>query len=765
MKQRFQKSTAFFALFAVAFLPTGVLGDFVKNTDRLEVKSELFDSLKEEFIPGELLVKFRGDREARVLRLPLGRQVKDAVREYRGRRDVVFAEPNFIARALFTPNDPYFGLQWHFDNPAYGGIHTKVAWDTGSGSGVTVAIVDTGIAYENYTNPANGKEYYKAPDLSSTCFVAGYDYIENDPHPNDDNSHGTHVAGTVAQSTNNSVGVAGVAFSSCLMPVKVLNQNGAGTYAQVVAGIRFAADNGAKVINLSLGGASPSQTLEDAVAYAYGKGVTVVAAAGNDGTNQVSYPAAYDAYVIAVGATRFDETLSYYSSFGSSLDIVAPGGDTSVDQNDDGYADGVLQNTFNPNTKSRGSFGYWFFQGTSMAAPHAAGVAALVIGNGNATTPDEVRSALQETADDLGVSGRDNIYGWGLINALAALSWSAGPPPPPPPPPTDNPPSVSITLPLAGAEVSGVITGAANASDYNGVAAVDFLLDNAVLASDAAAPFETPWDTTLASEGSHALTAVAYDTIGQTASSSVSVLVDNVNSPPTANAGPDQSATTGQTASFNGSGSSDPDGSIVSYNWNFGDGASASGVSVSHAYAAAGNYTVTLSVTDNDGAIAQDQAVVAVSDPPAEIEVFFDSFEISEWNSLWTEDSQNDWFRSSQRATDGTRSAEVDGEANKALLTSIPINLQGRTKARINFSWLIESSLDSGEYLIFEVSTNGGVTWVEKSRLRGNVDPENVWHAKSFELSSLANLKLRFKAKMSSSDEDANVDLVKVAAW
>ena len=756
----FQKSTTVFALVAVAFLPTGVLSNSVQNTDRLEVKFELFDSLKEEFVSDELLVKFRGDREARVLRLPPGRQVRDAVREYHHRHDVVFAEPNYIARALFTPNDPYFMYQWHLDNSGYGGIHTKATWDTGSGRGVTVAIVDTGIAYENYTNPANGKKYYQAPDLASTCFAPGYDYIENDTHPNDDNSHGTHVAGTVAQSTDNGVGVAGVAFSSCLMPVKVLKKNGSGSYAAVAAGIRFAADNGAHVINLSLGGSASSSTLLDAVAYAYSKGVTIIAAAGNDGANQVSYPAAYNDYVIAVGATRYDETLSYYSNYGPSLDIVAPGGDTSVDQNGDGYTDGVLQNTFNPNTKNTGSFGYWFFQGTSMATPHAAGVAALVIGNSNAQTPDQVRAALQETADDLGALSRDDTYGWGLVNAAAALSWSAGPPPP-----SDNPPAVSITSPASGVEVSGVITVAADASDDNGIMEVSFYANDTLIGFDSTNVYEVSWDTTAASEGSNFLTAVARDTAGQTASSTIQVFVDNVNEPPTANAGPDQSAFTGESVSFDGSSSFDEDGTIMNYEWDFGDGAVASGVSVNHTYGTAENYTATLSVTDNDGALAQDQVVVTVSDPPAEIEVFFDSFEVSEWNALWTEDRQNDWFRSSQRAVDGTRSAEVDGRANDARLVSIPIDLQGRSNARIEFSWLIESALDTGEYLIFEVSTDGGTTWVEKSRLSGNVDPENVWHSSNFELSGVANLRLRFKAKMSSSDEDANVDLVKVAAW
>ena len=383
---------------------------------------------KDEFVEDEIIVKYKGDSEPfRVEKLAPGKPVKDAKQEFESRGDVEYAEPNFIAHTFLVPNDTYYMLQWNFDNSVYGGVHAESAWDLSTGSGVTVAVIDTGIAYEDYRYPKSKKRFYKAPDLAGTCFVAGYDFVSNDTHPNDDNSHGTHVAGTVAQTTNNSLGVSGLAFNSCLQPVKVLGSNGSGTTANVAKGIRFAADNGAKVINLSLGSSSFSQTLLDAVAYAHSKGVTIVAAAGNDGTNTVSYPAAHDDYVIAVGATRFDETLSYYSNFGTSLDVVAPGGDTRVDQNGDGYGDGVLQNTFNPNTKRTNNFGYWFFQGTSQATPHVAGLAALLISNGNATTPANVRTAIQSTADDLGIIGRDDTYGFGLINVPAALGWTAGP--------------------------------------------------------------------------------------------------------------------------------------------------------------------------------------------------------------------------------------------------------------------------------------------------------------------------------------------------
>ena len=339
------------------------------------------------------------------------KKVAQLIQGLSSRSDVLYVEPNYIAEAYFVPNDTFFSLQWHLDNPVYGGIHAQQAWEFSTGVGVTVAVIDTGVAYENY------QIYVQAPDLAGTLFVAGYDFINNDAHANDDNNHGTHVAGTIAQSTNNALGTAGVAFGATVMPVKVLSASGSGSYAAVASGITFAADNGAQVINMSLGGPSPSQTLLNAVQYAHGLGVTIVAAAGNDGSATIGYPAAYSDYVIAVGATRYDETLSYYSNYGQDLSLVAPGGDVTVDQNGDFYGDGVLQQTFNGAVSN---FGYYFFQGTSMATPHVAGVAALVIANG-VSGPAAVRQVLETTADDLGAPGWDSTYGWGLVNAAAAV--------------------------------------------------------------------------------------------------------------------------------------------------------------------------------------------------------------------------------------------------------------------------------------------------------------------------------------------------------
>ncbi len=331
--------------------------------------------------------------------------------------EVEYAELNYYARLAFVPDDTFYSYQWNLNDPNAGGIGMQAAWDIQRGDpNVIVAIVDTGVAYEDFDI------YRQAPDLAGTLFVPGYDFVNDDSHPNDDQGHGTHVAGTIAQSTNNNMGVAGVAFGCSIMPVKVLDQDGTGDYFTIASGILFAVANGARVINLSLGGTQPSRTLRSAVKTAYERGVTVVCAAGNgflEG-NAASYPAAEQDYCIAVGAIRYDRTRAPYSNTGSYISLVAPGGDLQLDQNNDRYADGILQQTFvsAPNT-----FAYWFFQGTSMAAPHVSGVAALLASRG-VTQPDKIREAIKLTAVDLGTPGWDEEYGWGLVDAFAALEYT-----------------------------------------------------------------------------------------------------------------------------------------------------------------------------------------------------------------------------------------------------------------------------------------------------------------------------------------------------
>jgi serine protease len=298
------------------------------------------------------------------------------------------------------PNDPRFKDQWHLQQ-----IHMMDTWKAAQGDGVVVAVVDTGVA--------------RVPDLKETEIVPGWNFVNDTADASDDHGHGTHVAGTIAQSTHNGIGVAGVAFHAKIMPIKVLSARGSGSVSGIANGIRWAADHGAKVINMSLGGPMASSVLSKAVKYAHDKGVVVVCAAGNDGRGKVSYPAAYP-HAIAVAATQFDETTTFYSNWGKEIDIAAPGGNTRVDQNGDGQPDGVLQNTVVPGDISRND--YLWFMGTSMASPHVAGVAALVVSQG-VTDPDAVEKVLKETAREPKVAKKDgqNRYGAGIVDAAAAV--------------------------------------------------------------------------------------------------------------------------------------------------------------------------------------------------------------------------------------------------------------------------------------------------------------------------------------------------------
>ncbi|HEY1100000.1 MAG TPA: S8 family serine peptidase, partial [Myxococcota bacterium] len=309
------------------------------------------------------------------------------------------------------PNDPMYKHQWHFDM-----VNAEGAWQVAQGAGVVVAVIDTGVSSGTLSNGTKSK-FKRVPDLKETELVKGFNFVDNTEDASDGNGHGTHVAGTIAQSTNNGFGVAGLAPKAKIMPIKVLSDRGSGTVADIANGIRFAADNGAKVINMSLGGGFYSATLARAVKYAHDKGVTVACAAGNGGRQKVEYPASYDGCV-AVSALGPDGALAFYSSYGKELDIAAPGGDTRVDLNKDGLPDGVLQDTIargDPN-----SHGFFPFQGTSMATPHVAAAAALVISTG-VTDPDRVEAVLKSSSKKLNDPVR---YGAGGLDAAAAVQKS-----------------------------------------------------------------------------------------------------------------------------------------------------------------------------------------------------------------------------------------------------------------------------------------------------------------------------------------------------
>ncbi|CAM4446113.1 S8 family serine peptidase [Corallococcus exiguus] len=327
--------------------------------------------------------------------------VEDVLQRIRQNPAVESAEPLMQVRTSYTPNDPQFESQWNLRM-----IDMPKAWDGNRGKGVVVAVIDTGIAYEDHD------DFKQVPDLKGVSFVKGYDFVNDDEHANDDHGHGTHVAGTIAQATNNGEGVAGVAFDATLMPLKVLNHFGSGTSADIADAIRFAADHDAKVINMSLGGGLYSQVMASAVEYARKKGVTVVAAAGNTGRGKVEFPAAYPG-AVAVSAVGPAGTRAPYSSYGKELDIAAPGGDKSR-----GDTGGILQNTIDPRDPSRSI--YAWYQGTSMAAPHVAAVAAMLYGAG-ATTPDEVEQALYAGAKATENQAWSEEYGHGVLNANASL--------------------------------------------------------------------------------------------------------------------------------------------------------------------------------------------------------------------------------------------------------------------------------------------------------------------------------------------------------
>jgi serine protease len=382
------------------------------------------------------------------------------------------------------------------------------------------------------------------------------------------------------------------------MPIKVLDRNGSGTYADIADGIRFAADEGAHVINMSLGGRFGSITLKQALAHAYGLGVTIVCASGNDGSaTTVSYPAAYDAYCIAVGATRYDETVAYYSNQGASLDLTAPGGDIYVDQNEDGYGDGVLQQTFGANPAD---WGYWFYQGTSMAAPHVSGVAALLIANAVAITPDEVREALQSTAEDKGADGWDTEYGWGIVDAYAALNYTSLP---------NNPPVADANGPYTGTEDIAITFDGSSSSDPDGDP-LTYMWDFGDSSTGAGI---SPTHTYTAG-GEYTVTLVVNDGKTDSTSSTTTAIIDEINNPPVADAGPDQTASVNEAITFDGAGSYDIDDGIATYDWDFGDGATGSGETITHAYSTAGTYIVTLTVTDSYGLIDTDTAEVIISE-------------------------------------------------------------------------------------------------------------------------------------------------------
>lgn len=347
---------------------------------------------------------------------------------------IALAEPNYLRQAYLTPDDQFYNLQWHY--PA---MNLPQAWDITTGTpasgDVVVAVVDTGVflAHPDLTNKlVDGFDFIS--DISNALDGDGID--DNPDDPGDSLSagasswHGTHVAGTVAAETNNGTGAAGVSWGAKIMPLRVLGARGGSSY-DIMQSVRFAArmsnDSGtipaqrADIINLSLGGEGSSISEENLYQEVYDSGVIIVAAAGNDNTDRLSFPASYPG-VISVSALDAVDQRAPYSNFGSAIDIAAPGGDATVDRGGDGQPDGVLSTLVDDSSGQRRAI-LSFYQGTSMAAPHVAGMIALMKAVHPGLTPQEVDTLLMSGSmtRDAGTPGVDNIFGYGVADALASV--------------------------------------------------------------------------------------------------------------------------------------------------------------------------------------------------------------------------------------------------------------------------------------------------------------------------------------------------------
>ena len=435
------------------FVPDQVIVKFTSATQGLASRAQVALAV------GAVDVDYPDFGDFAVFSLPAGTDPMAVSDILNARPDVEYAQPDYVRQPQFVPNDPFFNLQWNLMQ-----VGMERAWDGNMGGtdAVTVAVIDSGLAFEDVVIEfqagafsLDGRDYpalgtVTAPfsaafDLvSPNRITQPFDFVWMDDHPVDLDGHGTHVAGTLGQLTNNGEGVAGVAFNVRLMPLKVLVGEwdfifGASPMccgsadSAVAAAIRYAAERGADVINMSLGGPDPSPAIDDAIRFAVGLDVFVAIAGGNsfEDDNPTIWPAAAAEEIdgaVSVAAVDRHSQRAYYSSTGSFIEIAAPGGD----QRTDGF-DGVVQQTVHPEFAwtfflPPSLFGpprfdvmaYVFFSGTSSATPHVAGLAALLKSRG-ITDPRVIEAAIKVTATDLGEPGRDDEYGAGLINAATAL--------------------------------------------------------------------------------------------------------------------------------------------------------------------------------------------------------------------------------------------------------------------------------------------------------------------------------------------------------
>lgn len=398
-------------------------------------------------------------------------------------KNVEYVERDASAQGTATANDPLFtgGNQWWISK-----VQAPAAWDITTGvSNLPIAIVDSGV---------------KASHLDITNkLLPGYDFVNNDSNPDDDNGHGTATAGVAAASSNNQLGMVSMAWANPVIPVKVLGADNNGSYFAIANGITWAADQGARIINLSLGGSTPSQVLQDAVNYAWNKNAVLIASAGNDGVNTPRYPAACN-NVVAVSATNSTDERPSWSNYGTYVDISAPG-------------QGVLS--------LYGTDTYAFWNGTSFSCPIASGTIALMASANPLLSNGNLVNLLLASTDDIGVAGYDTFFGTGRVNASAAVQAAVAAA-------VDTAaPTVAILSPVNGATVSGTINVSLTASDNVGVTRLELYRNGLLVSQTTSSSSTVSWNTTGSVDGVYNLEARAYDAVNNIGVTTTQVTVQN----------------------------------------------------------------------------------------------------------------------------------------------------------------------------------------------------------------------------------------------
>ena len=431
-------------------------------------------------VPGSRIERL-GRSELRLVHLPAGISETTVQSRLARHPGLKFAELDRRLPPALVANDPYLGSEWHL--PV---IKAAAAWDQSQGAGITIAILDSGVLATH-------------PDLSSRL-VAGWNFYDNTSDTADATGHGTSVAGAAAAATNNGTGVAGVAGAAKIMPIRVSDATGYAYYSTIAQGVTYAADHGARVANASFSGVFTSSAVDSAGQYLKSKGGLLMVAAGNNGINEGNYA---PTGMVTVSATDSNDALASWSSYGPFVALAAPGVGIWTTSSD----------------------GTWrAASGTSFASPIAAGVAALVMAAQPSLTASQVEDLLYKSAADLGTSGRDIDFGYGRVDAAAAVAAALATPAA-----DTQAPSVAITSPGSASAVSGSVAVDTSASDNVGVTRVELRVNGNTVATDTVAPYQFSWNSAQAANGSVTLTAVAYDAAGNSQTSTpVTLTVANV---------------------------------------------------------------------------------------------------------------------------------------------------------------------------------------------------------------------------------------------